>query len=107
MERRNYWRECLECAFDEHGIVATDEQIDAIARDVEDAHENIGQAFHVPSDTSSEQVELNKLRIALREEREKVMCRNCRGVGRIFSQGPYHGSDTECHVCRGEGRHKP
>ena len=39
-----YWKECIEEAFSENGIVATDEQIKSVVDWVEGAHENIGMA---------------------------------------------------------------
>lgn len=42
----NYWKECIECAFDEAGITATDEQIDIVAECVEGGHENYGMAHY-------------------------------------------------------------
>lgn len=38
----DYWKECIASSFDEHGIVATEEQIAAVAGDVEVSHENYG-----------------------------------------------------------------
>lgn len=40
----NYWVECIACSLDEHGVKATQEQIEAIAADVEVSHENFGMA---------------------------------------------------------------
>lgn len=39
--RADLWRECVASALDEHGVVATPEQIAAIARDMEDSAEGI------------------------------------------------------------------
>ena len=38
----DYWKECIQCAFEDEGITATDEQIDNVAGDVEVAYENYG-----------------------------------------------------------------
>lgn len=41
----DYWTECIEVAFDEAGINATDEQIQCVAGAVEGGAENYGMAF--------------------------------------------------------------
>lgn len=46
--RTDYWVECLQSAFDEHGVVATAEQIKLVAMDVEGGHENMSMAFPAP-----------------------------------------------------------
>lgn len=51
--------------------------------------------------------ELADAKRALRAEQEKVICRVCNGHGRITSQGPYHSSNSQCHKCNGDGKHKP
>lgn len=43
-----YWIECLECSFDEHGIEVPSDKLRAIAADVEGAHDNYGMAFYSP-----------------------------------------------------------
>lgn len=43
----------------------------------------------------------------LKIERRKVHCRECSGSGRIYTPGPYHGSDSQCWKCQGEGKHLP
>ena len=64
-----YWHEAVACALDEAGVTATDEQIDAIAKDMEGAHENIGLAFHVPENPLIREVsELERKVKAARDE---------------------------------------
>lgn len=48
MNPHDYWKECLASSFDEHGIPATIEQIDAIAQDVEIARDQFGMTFYSP-----------------------------------------------------------
>ncbi len=103
----DYWRECIECSVDERGIALTDEQIGWLAEDVAGAHENYGMAYPTPSGPSQIEKDYAELEEKLRDEKDKVHCNACGGRGRIYSQGPYHGSDTECWKCRGEGRHAP
>jgi hypothetical protein len=39
-----YWEECISEAFDEAGIIATEDQINTVVSLVEGAHENYGMA---------------------------------------------------------------
>lgn len=53
----NYWNECIQSSLEEHGVKATDEQINMIAKDVQIGHENFGM-FHgyecIPNPTETE-----------------------------------------------------
>ena len=48
MTKADYYAECLAVSMVENGVVATPEQIEAIAKDVAGAYENIGLAFYSP-----------------------------------------------------------
>lgn len=100
-----YWRECLADAFCDASLSATPEQIDQIAHTVQGAHENYGMAFHRPE--SPYIGEIARLKKDLEDERALIFCRECNGTGRIITQGPYHGSNSQCFKCRGAGKHKP
>ena len=100
----DYWIESVSIAFEESGIQASQEQIQQVAADVEGCHDNYGLAFHTPSGPSPQEQEITKLRKDLEKERNKRMCDECNGRGRIITQGPYHSSDSECWNCRGDGR---
>lgn len=103
-----YWVEFLTDSLDEHGIVATDEQIKRLAADALVISENQSMVFGPPpSGKSQDRVDLEAAQKALAEEREKVTCRLCRGTGRERIDGPSHYSVTDCWKCRGEGRHSP
>ena len=102
-----YWIEAVSSALDEHGIEASDKAIVGMAKDIEISHENYGMAFPAPSGPSQLQRDIDDANRMLDEERRKVHCRSCGGAGRIITQGPYHGTDSECWKCRGEGRHLP
>ncbi len=102
MSERDYWTECIETAFEENGITATPEQIDAVAGDVEVCHDNYGMAFYTPSGDGRD-TEIKQLKAELEKERNKRICPECKGRGRIISQGPCHSSDSECYECRGDG----
>lgn len=103
----DYWHECLSEAFDEASIVATDEQIKLVAKWVEGAHENYGMAHGYDCIPNPLVVENKRIAEELVREREKVVCEECKGLGRITFQGPYHSSDTECSMCHGEGKRAP
>jgi hypothetical protein len=101
----DYWFECVATSLDENGVAVTEEQLAAVARDIESAHENYGQAFYQPENPMIGEME--ELRRKLKLEREKRVCPECRGSGEQHSQGPYHGSISQCFRCRGEGRVSP
>lgn len=103
--QNEYWKECISAALDEQGIVATTEQIAAIADSVAGAHECYGMAFYQAE--SPEPSRIKELEKSLKAEREMVGCTPCGGKGRIYSQGPYHGSDSQCWKCGGYGKHAP
>ena len=100
-----YWKEAVLCALDTVGIKITDEQANAVARDMEIAHDQYSMAFYHPENPMIAELKETKKLLAL--ERSKVFCKECEGKGRITTQGPYHCSDSQCYKCRGEGKHKP
>lgn len=100
-----YWRICVEEALDVAGLPATAEQINSIAEAIEVAHEMHSEAngyHHIPNPLEQEKRQLEQ---ELTKERSLVHCRECDGRGRIYTQGPYHGSDSQCWKCRGKGKH--
>jgi len=109
--RDEYWRECVAIGAEECGAKLTAEQIDCIAGSVQGGHENYGMASGDDVASSNRYADLESAlereRDAVRKERNKVLCSACKGRGRIYSAGPYHGSDSECWKCRGDGRHDP
>jgi len=103
----DYWEECVRQSFDEAKIDATKEQIDIVVEWVEGAHDNYGMTMGhecIPNPLEQEKKELEK---RLDVEMRKVHCKECNGSGRIISNGPYHSSNSECYVCRGDGRYLP
>jgi len=100
-----YWREALQSSFEEHAVTVTDEQLDAITRDIEGSHECYGMAFYSPDPPSVS--EADRLRVELKAERDKVHCETCDGRGRISSAFGTFVSNSQCWKCRGEGRHAP
>lgn len=100
----SYWKECVEEAFEDAGIEATQEQIDTVASWFEGDHENYGMAHGHDQITSPCEDENIRLKEELAKERSKVDCPDCSGKGRILTRGPYHSSNMHCSKCRGEGR---
>ena len=104
-----YWKLCVEEAFSEAGIEATDEQINTVAGVVEGGHEVFGEMtgldvanknFH-----QKEASDLETARSELAEEREKVRCEACKGIGSTtIAVGASHWSTDSCHECGGSGR---
>jgi DnaJ-class molecular chaperone len=98
-----YWAECLAQSCEEHGVNLTPEQCQLIAEDLKTSHENYGMAFYQPTENPL-QAELKETKSLLEKERSKTVCKTCWGNGRIISHGPHHSSDTQCHICHGEGK---
>ena len=98
-----YWSECISEALEEAGIVATVEQKNAVAEFVEGAHENYGMAHGHDAIPNPLKADNDRLAKELKREKDKVVCKECWGVGRITDQGPAHSSNSECWKCRGEG----
>lgn len=111
MNRSEYWIECVSEALETAGVVATQDQIKSIARDMEGGHECIGMAFG--DDVASANLSAHReredsaLKAELRREKEKRGCPTCGGRGRLqYSAGPW-AVDTQCSKCHGDGKIHP
>lgn len=104
----DYWKECIEAAFEDAGINASEEQIEICAGVVEGAHENYGMAFgydsigHVETDAERE------LKAMKKEKENREMweastkpCRSCLTTGSVNDGW---GRPTTCMDCDGKGR---
>lgn len=100
----NYWKECLESSFSEAGIIATEEQINMVARDVEISHENYSIAFGYDCIPNPIKLELEETKRKLDIERRKVACKECNGKGYITDNCGFRSSTSPCHKCNGEGK---
>lgn len=103
-----YWQEAVASSLEEAEVAATTEQCAAIASDMSLASENYPMAYgYDVADCNlraARDKEIEELRKELRDERNKVVCAECRGKGYIIEQGPYHSSMSSCAICRGDGR---
>ena len=100
----DYWKECIQEAFEDAGIEASEEQIQTVASWVEGAHDNYGMAHGHHCIPNPKDEEIRNLKKELRIERDKVVCPECKGSGRKVDHGPCHWSESECFKCRGEGK---
>lgn len=103
----NYLKESIEAALDDREINLSEDDIDYLTNAILGAEECYGLysgAECIPNPLSSE---LEETKIKLKQERNKVFCEKCSGTGRIVDYGPYHGSNSECWKCRGEGKYLP
>ncbi|MGR3178769.1 MAG: hypothetical protein ACUZ8E_12000 [Candidatus Anammoxibacter sp.] len=103
-----YWRVCIEEAFEDAQIEASDDQIDIVATWADGAHENYGLAtgHDVASANLAGEKErtITELKKELQEELNKTTCETCGGRGYIRSDGPAHYTNHECYKCHGQGR---
>ncbi len=70
----DYWKECIEVAFEDAGITATDGQIADVAGSVEGGHENYGMAHGhdaIPNPRDADIEQLNRRIKELEAERDK------------------------------------
>lgn len=100
----NYWRECINVAFEENGIVATQEQINAVVEAVEGGHDNYSMYMGHESIPHPAVEEARSLKTELEKERAKQFCKTCNGTGSVVSYGGTFASTSQCHKCRGEGK---
>ncbi len=104
----DYWQECVSEAFDEACIIATSEQIATVADCVQGSHENYGMAHGHDAILNPLQTENDNIKKKLKDENDKIHCETCNVRGRIVENlGLAHTSNSECHICRGEGRYLP
>lgn len=102
-----YWEECMSEALYEAEVNFTPEQLAIVVDYAIRGHEMYDEytgRYLIPN---PETERANRAEKALQQEQRKIFCCQCNGRGRIYTQGPYHGSDSECWKCRGEGKHLP
>jgi hypothetical protein len=85
----NYWKEALCSALEEAGTdIPPDDKLEIAAEVIEGAFDNYGMAHGhdcIPNPLKSEVERLSK---DLKNERDKILCTNCNGRGRIRIDGP-------------------
>jgi len=99
----DYWKECIQEALNECGLIATNEQISAMAKFIENSHENYSTAMGhdcIPNPLSTEN---NQLKQKLEREKNKKHCRKCNGTGSITTNFGVRSSTSRCHLCDGVG----
>lgn len=113
MTRRTdqYWIEAVQCALDEAGLAASEDQVSSIAETIEGAHETHGEATgqHIFAANRAADIDREKrdLKAEIRWERDKQACSTCGGKGRLITNFGIMSSSSDCHSCRGEGRVNP
>ena len=99
----DYWQECITEAFEDAGIDATKEQINTVASWVSGAHENYGMAHGYDCISNPRDEEISELKRKLEREKNKIICKECKGTGVYISYGPYHSAESSCFKCNGAG----
>jgi len=103
----DYWEETIRQAFDEAGIVATQEQIDLVVGAVEVSHENrwMAHGYDAILRYNEAQVELDEL--IARQARHAEWKNSTKPCPACFTTGVRQdiwNRDTECDECNGKGR---
>jgi hypothetical protein len=102
--KEEYFRECIQDSLCVNNVVLESDVLDALAKDITLAHENIGLAFYQPENPLIHEVK--DLESKLQKEKLKRGCDVCRGTGYVTeSWGPIGRSSTSrCDKCYGEGK---
>lgn len=91
MNAADYWLECVSQSLEDNGILATEEQRQAIATDMQLSHENYGMAFYSPPSSDRVVVIVSEWEAKLRKlQAEFDAYRNNAetAVKRAFKQDP-------------------
>ena len=92
----DYWTECISKAFNDAGIVATQDQISTVVCWIERSYELFGVVHGYDCIPNPESKEIEDLKKRFYAERDKSRCENCKGTG-------YYMGD-QCWKCKGDGR---
>ncbi|MDX1117068.1 hypothetical protein GOL29_03330 [Sinorhizobium medicae] len=109
----DYWADALGdalCEIDKFNALTSEERA-KVAKSLHMAHECYGIAFGHDvisrNYSAARRDEEGRLRKEVQRERDKVVCRECGGAGRLrYNSGPW-AVDTGCMKCNGDGRHDP
>lgn len=103
-----YWTIAAEEALDEAGLDATTEQIKAVAKAMEAAHDMYGEqhGHHEASRSlwADKEREISDLRRQLCDEEEKVPCPECEGKWAPGLGGTIEPARYTCWKCDGSGK---
>jgi len=103
----NYWKEAVDNALADAGVEATIEQRNTMASYLvifADQEREFSGEYNIPNPLTQE---VKQLRAALKNEQEKVGCKECRGRGYFVENYGTRSSETTCSRCNGEGKHLP
>lgn len=81
----DYWRKCIEEAFEDAGIKATKTQLDTVTSWIDGAHENYGLATgseFIPNPMISEVEEIKREMVRQQEKHERQLSGIRKGVSR-------------------------
>lgn len=88
----DYWKECVEEAFEDAKIEVTKEQIDTVISWVEGAHNNYGMRFGYDCSPNPLEDEIKILKKELEKDTNRFRCPECIKSNR-----------HDCYKCGGEG----
>ena len=107
MMDKDYWIECVSSSLDEHGIVATVEQIEAIADDISTGQDNYNLVTGIEQATlnshDAKDNEIAELKRLLKLEEDKIGCPECSGRGAFYDKVLDRFLE-KCSKCNGEGK---
>jgi len=102
----NYWKECVQSALEEAGLIATPEQVNIMADVVRGGHETHGMSYPAPENPLIAEVSTLKKKLA--REEDKITCTKCNGTGGwTVGIGNSHQAYERCWKCHGKGRVDP
>lgn len=90
-----YLKECIEEAFCDAKITATDSQIKTVVMWISSAFENYGMHTGAPS---AKDEEIKRLNSIIDKENSKVRCHKCGGTGMSSNI-----QTEDCFMCNGSG----
>lgn len=103
-----YWIELISESLIDVGISATEKQISLIAHDIQCGYEgySVDHGYDVADANlrNSRQQEVDKLHKELQEEKNKIVCSECKGHGYIFEDYGIRSVEFKCSKCNGCGR---
>lgn len=101
MTKKEYWKESIAEILDDAKISYNHDQLDEIVEGIISSYESMDLAFPVPPNPL---IERNKeLQKALKREKEKVICKKCKGKGHTTFDDGVRSATSSCFYCNGRG----